>query len=43
MSEWVWSVGGMVLTVEQKCWWNGTDRGTEVLGERHYIVWGVGE
>ena len=24
-------------------WWNGTDRGTEVLGEKHYIVWVVGE
>ena len=24
--------------------WNGTDRGkTEVLGEKHYIVWVVGE
>ena len=24
-------------------WWNGTDRGTEVLGEKHYIAWVVGE
>ena len=24
-------------------WWNGTDRVTEVLGEKHYIVCGVGE
>ena len=32
MNEWVWSIGGMVLTGE-----------TEVLGEKHYIVWVVGE
>ena len=25
-------------------WWNGTDRGKqEELGEKHYIVWVVGE
>ena len=24
-------------------WWNGTDRGTGVLAEKHYIVWVVGE
>ena len=25
-------------------WWNDNDRGkTEVLGEKHYIVWVVGE
>ena len=28
----VWSIGGMILTGE-----------TEVLGEKHYIVWMVGE
>ena len=28
----VWSIGGMVLTGE-----------TKVLGEKHYIVWVVGE
>ena len=26
-----------------ECWWNGTDSGTVVLGEKHYIVWVVGE
>ena len=29
------------MTMER--WWNGTDRGTEVVAEKHYIVWGVGE
>ena len=24
-------------------WWNDTDRETEVLGEKHYIAWVVGE
>ena len=24
-------------------WWNGNDGKTEVLGEKHYIVWVVGE
>ena len=32
VNEWVWSIGGMILTGE-----------TEVLGEEHYIVWVVGE
>jgi hypothetical protein len=32
VNEWVWSIGGMVLTGE-----------TEVLGEKHYIAWVVGE
>ena len=32
MDEWVWSNGGMILTGE-----------TEVLGEKHYIVWVVDE
>ena len=32
MNEWVWNIGGMVLTGE-----------TVVLGEKHYIVWVVGE
>ena len=27
------------MSVEQ--WWNGTDRGTEVLGEKHYTAWVV--
>ena len=30
MNEWVWSIGGMILTGE-----------TEVLGEKHYTVWVV--
>ena len=32
VKEWVWSIGGMILTGE-----------TEVLGEKHYIAWVVGE
>ena len=24
-------------------WWNGTDRGKLMLGEKYYIVWVVGE
>jgi hypothetical protein len=32
VNEWVWSIGGMVLKGK-----------TEVLGEKHYIVWVVGE
>ena len=32
MNEWVWSIGGMILTGE-----------TEVLGEKHYTVWVVDE
>jgi len=24
-------------------WWNGTDGKTDVLGEKHYIAWVVGE
>ena len=24
-------------------WWNGTDRGREVQGEKHYLAWEVGE
>ena len=32
MNEWVWSIGGMVLTGD-----------TEILGEKHYIAWVVGE
>jgi len=32
MNDCVWSNGGIVLTGK-----------TEVLGEKHYILWGVGE
>ena len=32
MDEWVWSNSGMILTGK-----------TEVLGEKHYIAWVVGE
>ena len=32
MNEWVWSIGGMILTGE-----------TEVLGEKHYTAWVVDE
>ena len=32
MNEWVWSIGGMILTGE-----------TEVLGDKHYTAWVVDE
>jgi len=32
VNEWVWSVGGKILTREK-----------EVLGEKHYTVWVAGE
>jgi len=32
MNEWVWSIGGVILTGE-----------TEVLGEKHYTAWVVDE
>jgi hypothetical protein len=57
VDEWVWSIGGTILTVETEqlakktqtpslslqsaltiYWWNDTDRGTEVLGEKHYTA-----
>ena len=40
MSEWVWSVGGMVLTGEQKCWeWHLS----QCHGDNHNLAWsGVG-
>jgi len=63
VNQWVWSVGGMILTGENwstgretlysvggrwmngygalvEWYWQGK---TEVLGEKHYIVWVVGE
>jgi len=63
VNEWVWSVGGMVLTGENwstgrttlysvgGSWMNGCGAlvewywpgKTEVLGEKHYIAWVVGE
>jgi len=32
-----------VEQMDVRHWRNGTDRGTAVLGEKHYIVWVVGE
>jgi len=32
MNEWIWSIGGMILTGE-----------TEVLGDKHFAAWVVGE
>ena len=63
MNEWVWSIGEMVLTGENRSteretlysvggrWMNGYgalvewywQRETEVLGEKHYTAWVVGE
>ena len=61
--RWIWSVGGMILTGENRStgretlysvggrWMNGYGAlvewywqgKTEVLGEKHYLVWVVGE
>jgi len=63
VNEWVWSVGGMILTGENwsagreilysvgSRWMNGYGAlvewywqgKTEVLGEKYYIAWVVGE